>query len=189
VDDVNSGVVGVGLAADQHQPSVAPINAGQPSDISVRVSPWRSSSNAGPLRVQCARPLAERPADGVGTTRPESVKVLAIILAIAGLVACGDSDDVELIGVIESRPGVLEFMTSCAEEVSVHVEESADEVRISDVVGSPIDGDCGGGVVVELDAPLDGRAVVVDGERWKELAATCPVGRIGPPEQQEEPRC
>lgn len=58
-----------------------------------------------------------------------------------------------LVALIETRPSVLEFSTSCAENVSVEVEETVEEVRISDVKGTAIDGGCGGSIFVQLEAP------------------------------------
>lgn len=116
-------------------------------------------------------------------------RVTSLTLASAGLAACSGSGDVSLLGLIEIEPGVLEFSTSCADDdVEVQVEESDDAVRISDARGTSIDGDCLGSVFVELETPLDGRAVVVDGERWVQVAS-CPDGYLGPPDLTEERDC
>jgi hypothetical protein len=118
------------------------------------------------------------------------LRLASFALPSIGFAACGGSSDVSLVGVVESRPGVLEFATSCAEDVSVQVEETVNEVRISHVVGTAIDGDCQADVFVQLDAPLGGRNVVVNGERWVELSSTCPPGSLGPPILTEEvPTC
>ncbi len=112
------------------------------------------------------------------------------MFGISLLVSCGEADEVTLIALTETRPGVLEIATSCAEDVSVRVEETSEEVRISDVAGSAIDGDCAGSVVVDLEARLNERAVVVEGVAWTNLAATCPLGAIGPADLHERtPSC
>lgn len=114
-----------------------------------------------------------------------SVKAIAVVLASTALAACGAQ--VSLLALDEVQPGVLEIAATCADDVSVKVEETTSEVRITDVTGVPIDGDCGGGVTVELEAPLGDRDVVVNGERWVRLAPSCPWGSIGPTDLDE--RC
>jgi hypothetical protein len=118
------------------------------------------------------------------------LRLASLTLPSIGFGACGGSSDVSLVGVVESRPGVLEFATSCAEDISVQVEETVNDVRISHVIGTAIDGDCRGDLFVQLEAPLGGRNVVVNGERWAILSSTCPLGSLGPPIHTEEvPTC
>lgn len=110
-----------------------------------------------------------------------SMKVIAVALAPVGLAVCGLGDQVSLVAVTEVRPGLLAFAASCSDEISVEVEETSEEVHITDVVGNAIDGDCLGGVTVELEAPLGRRDVVVGDERWIQLSQDCSWGSIGPP--------
>lgn len=118
------------------------------------------------------------------------LRAARLALAFVGVVACGGSDDVSLDAVYVQGPRELAFSTSCAEDVSVEVEETTTEVRISDVTGAAIDGDCLGSLDVQLEAPLEGRTVVVNGERWVDLKPTCPLGSIGPPDlTKDEPMC
>jgi len=119
------------------------------------------------------------------TTYGSGVRLTAIVLVSVGLCACG-SDGPTPLGIVKGRPGVLELGTSCAADgVTAVVEETTDEVRISDVDGNEIDGDCMGSVLIELLAPLGDRVVVVNGERWVPLAPGCPLGSIGPPDLEE----
>ncbi|MDQ3782080.1 MAG: hypothetical protein M3349_03975, partial [Actinomycetota bacterium] len=109
------------------------------------------------------------------------VKVMAAVLAFLGLAACGFGRQVTLLAVADSRPDGIEIVTTCADGVSVAVEETRDEVRITDVAGIAINGDCLGSVVVELEAPLGERDIVVNGELWIELPPDCPWGFVGRP--------
>jgi hypothetical protein len=75
------------------------------------------------------------------------------------------------------------LLTNCAEQVSADVEESAVEIRITNVRGDRIEGaDCLGSFPLDLGEPIADRAVIVDGERWVVLDADCPWGQIGPPD-------
>jgi hypothetical protein len=100
------------------------------------------------------------------------------VLAVA-LSACS-GNGAEPLALTEIEPGVLELTTTCADALSADVEETVEEVRISDVRGEFIDGDCVGVLKIRLDAPLNGRAVIVDGDRWVDLPSTCGWGAIGP---------
>jgi adenosine/AMP kinase len=86
------------------------------------------------------------------------------------LVSCGGSDPVTILQIVEEAPGVISFATSCAENVEVTVEESADLVAVVDVVGDSIDGDCGGFATVELDRPIGDRSILVGNDEWQVLA-------------------
>jgi hypothetical protein len=109
------------------------------------------------------------------------MKIVALALVAVGLGACSAHTQISLLGVTEVRPGTLEVVTPCAEDITVEVEEASDEVHIAGVTGVPIDGDCASAVTVELKAPLDERVVVVDGEHWVELLHGCSWGDLGPP--------
>jgi hypothetical protein len=99
---------------------------------------------------------------------------------LAVIVAACSSDGVEPLALTETEPGVLELTTTCADGLSADVEESVDEVRIKDLGGESIDGDCAGLLRITLESPLNDRFVIVDGDRWVDLPATCPWGLIGP---------
>lgn len=94
------------------------------------------------------------------------------------LSACS-GNGAEPLALTEIEPGVLELTTTCADALSADVEETVKEVRISDVRGELIDGDCLGVLKIRLDAPLNGRVVIVDRNRWVDLPSTCGWGAIG----------
>ncbi len=106
----------------------------------------------------------------------------AVLVAVGllGVVTACSSNGIDALALTETEPGVLALTTSCADGLSADIEETVDEVSISGLQGNVIDGDCAGVLRIELSAPLEGRQVVVGGERWIGLPATCPWGLIGP---------
>ncbi|MDW3216738.1 MAG: hypothetical protein R8G01_22300 [Ilumatobacteraceae bacterium] len=112
------------------------------------------------------------------------IAVLAAAALPVVVTACA-GNGVDALAMIETEPGILELTTTCADGLSADVEEAVDEVRITDLQGDAIDGDCNGLLRIELTAPLQDRQVVVGGERWVDLPATCPWGVIGPPDLGE----
>lgn len=136
-------------------------------DLSCRVADDRSPSVSADCEPALCAILWLMSADS------RCVSVLATAGLLAVLVGCGGGGGVEPYGLNETEPGVLQLFTSCAQDLSVDVDQTADEVRISDVDGESIDGDCLGAIEIELTAPLEGRRVAVHGERWVELPAAC----------------
>lgn len=77
--------------------------------------------------------------------------------------------------------GDLELVLACSERLSFALIETESEIRIDGIEGAVLSGDdCEGVVPLMLDAPIGDRAVVVEGNRWVELAESCPWGFIGP---------
>ena len=111
-------------------------------------------------------------------SNPMSFYILAVLVVVAG---CAHEPNVELLAAtIGKDDHLLSFTTSCADDLSIEVAETNDVVSVSELEGTPIDGDCAGGITVELSAPLGERALVVAGEMWVPLESTCPLGNWGP---------
>jgi hypothetical protein len=109
---------------------------------------------------------------------PRFFSALTTLLVVAG---CAHNPKVELLAAsIGENTRLLSFATSCAEELTIGVEETNDVVRVSEFDGKPIDGDCLGGITVELSAPLGKRSLVIGSEIWAPLEPTCPLGNWGP---------
>lgn len=95
--------------------------------------------------------------------------------------ACGP-DDLPPLGIEEFETGdVVLSVDLCAENVTARVVETDDEVRISDVSGEPLSGDCLGGVELELAVPVGERRVVVDGDEWVRIDDDCELAYYAPP--------
>lgn len=118
-----------------------------------------------------------------GTTIGRPLALLAGALA-TGAAACSN-DRVEPLAVTEVEPGVIELTTTCADGLHGEAKELADRVRIDQLEGDVIEGDCLGLLRIELDAPIGDRHVVVNGEQWVDLPETCPWGVTGPPDLGE----
>ena len=56
--------------------------------------------------------------------------------------------------------------------LSLDVSETGDEVRVDNVSGEFIDGDCLGSVALTLEQPLGTRTLVVEGNHGTTLATT-----------------
>lgn len=101
--------------------------------------------------------------------------LLALLSGCAG-------DRIDALGLRETESGLVELVTTCANDLTAKIEESGDELRVTEIEGEPVDGDCEGVLVVQLGAPLGGRQVIVEGEPWVELPPGCPWGELGPPD-------
>lgn len=96
------------------------------------------------------------------------------------LVACGRGGP-EPLAIRVNELGDLELVLVCSERLSAAVTETESEIRIDGIEGDAMFGDdCEGVLPLRLDAPIGGRSVVVEGERWVELAESCPWGFLGP---------
>jgi hypothetical protein len=112
--------------------------------------------------------------DGLPTTyQPSRVRVVAGLGAVA-LVALATWWYFDRLYELDVEPVVIEVVdetelmlaVSCAENVTARVSETDDAIRVEDVDGTPIDGDCGAGVTLRLSSPLGDRRVFVEGEDW-----------------------
>lgn len=115
------------------------------------------------------------------------VVLVAVTLLVAGAVIAmrdvvADRRPTPL-GIEIRSATTLILYTTCAKDVRASVVEAADSVRIDDVDGKIVDGDCLGGVRVHLSDPLGDRVVFVGGEEWMFVGQSCPLGAIGPGEQ------
>lgn len=108
------------------------------------------------------------------------VVVVGIVLVVALVRLVLRDPEPRPIGIEIRNPTTLVLLTSCARDVSARLAESAGAVRIDQVAGRVIDGDCTGGVDLGLSAPLGDRLVFVAGEQWTEVGASCPYGGLGP---------
>jgi len=70
--------------------------------------------------------------------------------------------------------------TPCAETVSADVAESNTEIRVDDICGDALDGDCFGVVPLDLDAPIGEREVIVNGDTWMRIDANCELAVFAP---------
>lgn len=100
-------------------------------------------------------------------------------------VACG-SDGVEPSDIEELPDGTFVLYTPCAADVSAVVTESDSEVRVDDIRGDALDGDCLGAVPLDLDAPVGDREVVVNGDRWVRIDANCELAVFAPDDVAEK---
>jgi hypothetical protein len=112
--------------------------------------------------------------DGLPTTyQPSRVRVVAGLGAVA-LVALATWWYFDRLYELDVEPVVIEVVdetelmlaVSCAENVTARVSETDDAIRVEDVDGTPIDGDCGAGVTLRLSSLLGDRRVFVEGEDW-----------------------
>lgn len=108
------------------------------------------------------------------------VVLVGIVLVVALMRLAVRDPEPRPIGIEIRDPTTLVLLTTCARDVSARLAESADAVRIDQVAGRVIAGDCTGGVELGLSAPLGDRFVFVAGQRWTEVGASCPYGGLGP---------
>lgn len=116
--------------------------------------------------------------------RPGPV-VVGVVAALVGnvLAGCvgGRGAGPDPLAIRENDVGELELVLECSRHLSADVTETPSEIRIDGIEGAVLSGDdCEGVVPLMLDAPIGDRAVVVEGNRWVELAESCPWGFIGP---------
>jgi hypothetical protein len=110
-------------------------------------------------------------------------------LGVVLLAGCGSDVPARF---VEFEPGEreLRLVTGCADDVDASVTETDDAVRIDDISGDRVEGDCLGGVRLTLREPLGARGLFVDGERWQRLQGLyCPDGRFGPAEVDPSSDC
>jgi hypothetical protein len=106
---------------------------------------------------------------------------MAIVLTLAAVsAACGTSSNVEPLGITVQDGRELHLAVTCASEVRAEARELEDEVRVDNVSGEFIDGDCMGSVVLVLERPLGTRELVVEGNTWHDVGRDCPYGEFGP---------
>jgi hypothetical protein len=115
--------------------------------------------------------------------------ITAVLVVTFGLWSVGhrimDIDvDPLRIGVVSETE--LQVLVSCAEDVTVEVSETANAVRIDDVGGRAIDGDCLGETRIRLSRPLGERRVFVEGKEWERDRQLCESDGFRPP---GSPRC
>lgn len=106
--------------------------------------------------------------------------VVALVAAITLVAAACGGDGVEPSDIAELPDGTYVLYTNCADEVSAVVTESDGEIRVDEVRGDVVDGDCVGAVPLDLDAPIGARAVVVNGDRWVRIDANCDLAVFAP---------
>ena len=117
--------------------------------------------------------------------------VSAVLIALAAIGCSSDAATPEPLGVRVNDRGETELVTVCSDRVSATVTETDQTVRIEDIDGDVISGaDCEGVVTLDLAMPVGDRTVVVGGEEWVALSATCPWGFVGPADLGERlPTC
>ncbi len=123
---------------------------------------------------------------------PVSVSAIGAWLATLGVVlvsGCGTADVPPLGAEIEDGGRVVFLQTGCADDVSASLTETDDVVRIDDVSGDPVDGDCLGGLRLTLARPFGNRDLVVEGETWQRMDGDCPFGTFGPPDMDPRSVC
>lgn len=109
-----------------------------------------------------------------------SVGALVVVIALCA-VACG-SGGVEPSEIGELPDGTYVLYTNCAADVSAVVTEGDREIRVDDVRGDAVDGDCLGAVPLDLGAPIGEREVVVNGDRWVRIDDDCELAVFTPDE-------
>jgi len=117
------------------------------------------------------------------------VVLVGIVLIVALVRLVVRAPEPSPLGIEIQNPTTLVLVTRCAEGVSARLAESADSVRIDQITGHVMDGDCTGGVEIELSAPLRDRLIFVAGEQWTETDASCAYGEFGPGGTDVPPDC
>jgi hypothetical protein len=114
-----------------------------------------------------------------GCSRCDARTVVVIVGIILSLVACG-GDSLEPSDIGELPGGTYVLYTPCAQNVSADVAESDTEIRVDDIRGDVLDGDCLGAVPLDLDAPIGERKVIVNGDTWMRIDANCELAVFAP---------
>jgi hypothetical protein len=110
---------------------------------------------------------------------------LAVVLPlVAAGTSCASQEPTPL--GISVRDNRLLLSVSCADDVDAEFTEYTDQVRVHDISGDPVDGDCVGGTALTLTQPLGNRALVVEGDTWRRVRRSCGYGEFGP---GDIPRC
>jgi hypothetical protein len=105
----------------------------------------------------------------------------AILLTLTTLSAsCGKSSKVEPLGISVQGDRDLILVVACSKNGHAEISETSDEVRVENVSGEFIDGDCLGSVALTLEQPLATRTLVVEGKTWYDVGRDCPWGEYGP---------
>lgn len=111
---------------------------------------------------------------------------IALIVGITlSAAACGN-DGVQPSEIEELPDGTYMLYTPCADDVSAVVTESGSDVRVDDIRGDALDGDCLGAVPLDLDAPVGDREVIVNGDRWVRIDANCELAEYAPDDVAEK---
>ena len=112
--------------------------------------------------------------------RPD-VRLASVVLLAAVTNSCASgSGNVAPLGITIDGDRDLTLNVTCASAAQADIIELAAEVRIDDISGKPIDGDCFSQVPLRLDQPLGTRAIVVEGKTWQRVHGDCPYGEFGP---------
>lgn len=99
----------------------------------------------------------------------------------------GPGPEPEVIGIGIANQRELTLLTGCANNLEVDVVELPDEIRIDDLRGDVIDGDCANALAVPLAEPIAGKTIVVDGAPWvRVVGPRCRLGDVVPPDDVED---
>lgn len=86
-------------------------------------------------------------------------------------------------------PTTLVLWTTCADGVAARATESDESVRLDRISGDVKGDDCAGAVEIDLSAPIAGRTLLVEGNEWHRVDASCPYGELGPGGADVPPAC
>jgi hypothetical protein len=89
--------------------------------------------------------------------------------------SCGRSSNVEPLGICVEGDRDLTLYVTCSSDAHAEISETSDEVRVKNVSGEVIDGDCLGSVALTLEQPLGTRTLVVEGNIWHDVGRDCPL--------------
>jgi hypothetical protein len=116
--------------------------------------------------------------------------MLGALCVVTVATACSESDAITPIrAILQDDQRELIVAVSCAQGMDAEVVATPDEVRVENITGDVVGGDCQSVLRVPLTEPLGNRALVVDGEVWRRQASDCaPIDQYGPAED-ELPGC
>jgi hypothetical protein len=107
------------------------------------------------------------------------------LVAVAALAGCG-GDGVGPGSIEEQADGTYVFYVDrCADDVTVRVAETDIEVKVDKVRGKQVDGDCVGGVALDLAAPIAERQLIVEDDTWTRIDEDCDLATYSYPDVAE----
>lgn len=139
-------------------------------------SPVREPHVRRSVRIDPGRSISRTPAATFRGVR----SLCAVVVISVAVVGC--ASDIEPYAVSNLDDDLIFLSVSCAHDLRADLTETRDEVRIENLRGRVENGDCLSVVSIPLETPLGDRTIVVNGDAWVELSATCGYGTLGSPD-------
>lgn len=106
--------------------------------------------------------------------------VIVVVMVTAFIIVSRQDRAPTPLGLEIRNPTTLVLFTTCADDVTAGVTESADSVHLDRISGDVKGDDCAGTVEIDLSAPIADRTLMVEGSEWHRVGASCPYGEFGP---------